>query len=391
MKKHLIIITLALTALLMSSCTNLRFALKNKDIYNAAYTSKGKPHETINFEIKHDRILAETTINGKPDTVYVDTGFNGELLQTHTMSDLTPKYMKVAVAGAHKISRIYESVDTVRYSFLWDHLGVKMNLCLDMNLVCGKFFSTYPLLGFKAMFPDNEKDRMNLNFSEGKIKYFTNDSTKFDLTGYKPIKCKYSWLTHRLFVYVRINGLEYKCLFDTGNVGYMSIKKNKEKNLRYKRNARKKDGDIVCEGSWGVAISGVEDDGEFIIRNNENVQLGDDEFKATVCYSNSINDHNMGLKFISRFDWYMENGQLYYKPRNVENPEYQVESPYRILATDKGLMVTMRVKEKKYFLKFGDIITSVNGEKITSENICHYYELLNKTKDWSELVLVVSR
>ena len=31
----------------------------------------------------------------------------------------------------------------------------------------------------------------------------------------------------------------------------------------------------------------------------------------------------------------------------------------------------------------GDIIKSVNGEEITEENICHYYELLRETKDWS--------
>ena len=99
----------------------------------------------------------------------------------------------------------------------------------------------------------------------------------------------------------------------------------------------------------------------------------------------------MGLKFISRFDWYMEKGQLYYKPRDVENPEYQIESPYRIIATDKGLMVINRVVDEKNILQFGDIITSVNGEKITSENICHYYEMLSKTKNWSNLVLVVSR
>ena len=194
MKKHLIIIALALTSLLMTSCSNQRFALKNRKLFASTYVSKGKPHDTINFIIKHDRILAETMINGKPDTVYVDTGFNGELLQTHPISDLTPEYMKVAVMGAHKISHMYEKLDTVHYSFLWDHLGIKMNLCLDMNIVCGKFFSTYPLLGFKALLPDDDLDKMSLNFSEGKIIYYTsdinkNDSKEFDLTGYKPIKC----------------------------------------------------------------------------------------------------------------------------------------------------------------------------------------------------------
>jgi len=97
----------------------------------------------------------------------------------------------------------------------------------------------------------------------------------------------------------------------------------------------------------------------------------------------------MGLKFISRFDWYFDKGQLYYKPRDVENPEYQIESPYRIIATDKGIMVIMKVVDDKNILRFGDIITSVNGVEITNENICHYNELLNNTQDWNQFEIEI--
>lgn len=384
MKKYLIITALALTSLLISSCSNVRFAFKNRKLTLAKCVSRGAPHDTINFVVKHGRILSEIMVDGKLDTVFVDTGFNGELVYIHPMSELKPDYSKVKLSSAHKVAKIYEKLDTVHYSFLWNHLGLAMNICMDLNVVCGESLCDYPLLGMEAVLPEDDWDRMNLNFSDGRITYYTKDNMNFDLTGYKPIKCKYKWVTNQLFVYPVINGVEYECLFDTGNIGFLSLKKDK-------KNSQKTDSDIICEGSLGISVSGVDNGGEIIIRNNEKVTLGDDSFDATVFYVNAIKYNNMGLQFISRFDWYFDKGQLYYKPRDVVNPDYQIESPYRIIATDKGIMVIMKVVDDKNTLQFGDIITSMNGDKFTSENICHYYELLNKTKDWSNLELVIIR
>lgn len=387
MKKYLIIIGLALTSLLMQNCSNVRFAFKNKKLYTSTYTSLGVDylHDTINFVVKNDRILVETMVDGNLDTVFVDTGFNGELVQTHPIKDLTPEYSKVRMGGALTTSHVYEKLDTVHYSFLWEHLGLKMDICLNLNMVCDKDFTDYPIIGMKAIYPGSSYNKMNINFSDGQFTYYRNNNDSvFDLTGYKPIKYKYKWMTNQIYVYPVINGIEYECLFDTGNIHYLSLKKNK-------KNSQKRDGDIVCEGSWGIAISGVENGGEIIIRNNETVTLGDEDFNATVCYVNKTKYNNMGLKFISIFDWYLDSEKMYYKPRNVENPDYQPKSPYRIIASNKGLMVIMKVVDDKNTLQFGDIITSVNGVEITNENICYYNELLNNTLDWSEFVIVVSR
>ena len=76
---------------------------------------------------------------------------------------------------------------------------------------------------------------------------------------------------------------------------------------------------------------------------------------------------------------------MYYKPCDIENVDYQIKSPYRLVATDKGLMVIMKVVDEKNTLNFGDIITAVNGVEITKENICYYNKLLNNTMDWSVL------
>jgi len=80
---------------------------------------------------------------------------------------------------------------------------------------------------------------------------------------------------------------------------------------------------------------------------------------------------------------------LYYKPRDVEENKFNIDQPYRVLATNDGLMIVSRIVDDKNTLRFGDIITSVNGEKITAENICHYNELLNNTQDWNQFEIEI--
>ena len=48
-----------------------------------------------------------------------------------------------------------------------------------------------------------------------------------------------------------------------------------------------------------------------------------------------------------------------------------------------GLKILTRRIDGNEKIKVGDQIISVNGEKITEENICHYYDLLKEAKDWS--------
>ena len=98
------------------------------------------------------------------------------------------------------------------------------------------------------------------------------------------------------------------------------------------------------------------------------------------------------MQFIQRFDWFYDRvkNDLYYKPRDVEENQFNIDQPYRVLATNDGLMIVSRIVDDKNTLKFGDIITSVNGEKITAENICYYNELLNNTLDWNQLEIEIN-
>jgi hypothetical protein len=58
------------------------------------------------------------------------------------------------------------------------------------------------------------------------------------------------------------------------------------------------------------------------------------------------------------------------------------------VVNDKLIIV---FKNLAYSLKqnLGDQITSVNNIKVSSENICEMQNLLNETKDWSNLKLEI--
>ena len=77
---------------------------------------------------------------------------------------------------------------------------------------------------------------------------------------------------------------------------------------------------------------------------------------------------------------------MYAKPRVIEDvSDKPFEMPFRYaLSTHDGsLKVITRLIDGNEIFKVGDQIVSVNGEKITEENICHYYDLLTESKDWS--------
>ena len=388
MRKHLIIITVAfiISTILLSSCGALSFQLRNFKQVKSTYTSSISNNEPINFVVKNNRMLAQATINGEPDTVLLDTGDSQGLTYFHNLSKKTDDYSKLKLQSAHKKSIVYAKMDTVNVQFYYFHNTLKLDICVNYDNPCGNAISDYPVLGNDAIFAFQfTNSKMSLSFTDQKISYYKyNDDTSFNMTGYKPMKCDFSWKQNVLYVYPIIGGVEYKCLFDTGNNKYILLQ-NKGKKVQ------KRDGDIILEGAFGVATSGIAEAGEMIVRPDETVTLGDEDFKATVMYIPDIVVGNIGMQFIQRFDWFYDRVKnvLYYKPRDVEENKFNIDQPYKVLATNDGLMIVSRIVDDKNTLRFGDIITSVNGEKITAKNICHYNELLNNTQDWNQFEIEI--
>ena len=106
--------------------------------------------------------------------------------------------------------------------------------------------------------------------------------------------------------------------------------------------------------------------------------------EADVLYVPDIDMDNVGMKFISRFDWIISPSfdKVYFRPRNVKEEPFEIH-PYKITTANGRISILRRCLSMNPRFEVGDVIKSVDGEEITEENICHYYELLKETKDWS--------
>ena len=102
------------------------------------------------------------------------------------------------------------------------------------------------------------------------------------------------------------------------------------------------------------------------------------------------------IPYIKRFDWvighqvhFNENHviteqtyKLYAKPHVSDTIIYPTRN-YALTTSDGTLKIITRLIDGNERFEVGDQIISVDGENITEENICYYYELLTETKDWS--------
>lgn len=113
----------------------------------------------------------------------------------------------------------------------------------------------------------------------------------------------------------------------------------------------------------------------------------------------NLTSNNVGLQYIKRFDWVVgyqvlqrdENQtitsltyKLYAKPHVADTTKMKYpDHSYAVTTFDGTLKIATRLLDGQERFEVGDQIVSVNGEDITEENICYYYDLLTETKDWS--------
>ena len=80
---------------------------------------------------------------------------------------------------------------------------------------------------------------------------------------------------------------------------------------------------------------------------------------------------------------------MYAKPHETVVAKPFDAPAYRVSTADGTLRILARLVDGNEKFKVGDQIISVNGEEITEENICHYYDLLTENKDWSGFEILV--
>ena len=381
MKKLLKIMAIIAMGSFMTSCGTVGLLIHTAKIFNDNSSfSTNSTYDTIHFVVSNkNQMLLKAEINGKSDTVMYDTGVNSFALLMYTPST-KPEGMKFynhRVSGADKRSKI--KVTTLPVTIKTDMVvleGVGYANLSPEPPVCQKesSLSAHNIIGFQGL----NLIRYMVDFTNNQM-YEIPDSLSIDTTEFIPIKCKL--YRDVLWVYPRINGVEYECIFDTGNGAAAFLLKDEH---RVDSPGEK---DYVFEGSFGQAIGGHTDKQTFVLADQERLSLASVDKETEVMYVKSLAHNNMGLKAISKYDWIISsmggNLKMYARPHTTDVVKPFEAPAYRVSTADGTLKILNRLIDGNEKYKVGDQIISVNDEKITEENICHYYELLTENKDWS--------
>lgn len=371
----------------MTSCGTVGLLIHTAKIFNDNSSFRiNSAYDTIHFVVsKRNQMLLKAEINGKSDTVMYDSGVNSFALLMYTPST-KPEGMKFynnRVSGADKRSKIKMTTlpVTIKTNMVvseglgFANLGPEPPICQREEAL-----SAHNIIGFQGL----NLVRYMIDFTDNQM-YEIPDSLSIDTTEFIPIKCKL--YRDVLWVYPRINGVEYECIFDTGNGAAAFLLQDEQ---RVDSPGEK---DYVFEGSFGQAIGGHTDKQTFVYASHENLSLAGVDKDTEVLYVKSVSNNNMGLKAISKYDWIISsrggNLKMYARPHATDVFKPFEAPAYRVSTADGTLKILNRLIDGNEKFKVGDQIISVNGEKITEENICHYYELLTESKDWSGLDILV--
>ena len=376
--KYMVMLSMVMA---MTSCGTVGLLIHTaKTVNDIQSFSVNSACDTIRFVVnKKNQMLLKAEINGKSDTVMYDSGVNLFALLMYTPST-KPEGMKFynnRVSGADKRSKIKMTTlpVTIKTNMVvseglgFANLGPEPPICQREEAL-----SAHNIIGFQGL----NLVRYMIDFTDNQM-YEIPDSLSIDTTEFIPIKCKL--YRDVLWVYPRINGVEYECIFDTGNGAAAFLLQDEQ---RVDSPGEK---DYVFEGSFGQAIGGHTDKQTFVYASHENLSLAGVDKDTEVLYVKSVSNNNMGLKAISKYDWIISsrggNLKMYARPHATDVFKPFEAPAYRVSTADGTLKILNRLIDGKEKFKVGDQIISVNGEIITEENICHYYDLLTENKDWS--------
>ena len=388
MKNTILYVSLLFGLLLMTSCNGpIGYAIHvaKTDTHTRSYnTNEEADDDTVRFVIhKNSRqMLMKAEINDVEDTVLFDSGSSiaAVLFYTDENKPKGMRFYKVPLMGADKTTKVqttYIPVTIKHNMYVCELFGNAM--LLEPSHFCDKeaTINRYNILGFKGI----STGCYSIDFTKNQI--YAMNHFQIDSTQYLPVKCKFE--SDLLFVYPTINGVEYECVFDTGNGQGILIQDAQ----RVENHTEK---DLLYEGSYGKAVGGVTESQRFIIAPDTKVGFAEHEETLPVMFmEKSLAFNNVGLQYLKRFDWIIDDyyNKVYARPHVADTMELREVVHYGLVTADGTLKIATRLIDGNEVFNISDRIISVNGETINEDNICYYYDLLTTQNDWSEFEIVV--
>ena len=337
-----------------------------------------KVSDTLDLTLKNNKLTFPVIINDSETSLFFDTGSDTPLLYDDSaLNNRKPekisKFGKVKNFG-NKLdfyrapleleTQLFKSKNTV-FAVIPDFYAITE---CSKSEVTGVFYGSY----FKDKI-------LNVNFEEDKL--FILDSLKN--SNYTEIESKFFGLT-QVQIRLSVNGKSEWFHFDTGNVLYpIIVNQNSEiiKDAKY---------DFKVKSN---RLSLVEKQNSTYFYENLKISFGEEQLDSYAVINEATQRYkynNVGLQFIKNYNWIIDykNRKVYYKNYNQSrlNPIKVSKGYLNKTVVEDGELVIIQIfdQNKNQIYELGDQIISVNENPITSENICSYSELLDKT-DWNTL------
>lgn len=323
-------------------------------------------------------------LNGITDTLFFDTGCTGSGITRLCFGDTTKMEnvykRKINIPGDKVVFNVHLDTFHLETDIVNYEHGLETGilypsdqfLCADVSKFSKPLIESGLILSYSNI--------CLLNFSRQQICLL--DSLPQDIHTYIKLKSKFEFTS--TYIYLTINGVERKFIFDTGSsFGLVISEKDPEKN--------RQENDFMLDGSMGMNINGYLHSTDTTHVKSKYVYLIPNlsVFVNDVSYIPAFTRNNAGIRFISQYDWIIDkkNKNVYAKPiQNIESKYIPISiddyNMYKTGVQDGQLKIILRNLSKQPVYPLYAVIKSVNGTEITQDNMCDYIELLNQTKNW---------
>ncbi|WP_317167550.1 hypothetical protein [Flavobacterium lotistagni] len=367
-------VVLVLFFALLASCTAVKYVMNEKIVLKEEcidISSKGIP-------------VFEVELENKKQSFVFDSGATTSVVND---SNAIPEFSKKKIArfGSHVGADRKKSQNkllTVKLQSTIFESENKLVLFSQMpQSACSKGLLFKGIVGLDAFFQNDFG--VFLDFTNQRICNIraSEIKSKSDIDSYKLIKSECN--RNQIFVFLKIDGKEHKFKLDTGYSGSIIFPFSNQLDFSQ----------YPSKTFEGAIYSTINNAGKSIDQLYETVpyEISGEKGLTRLSVSSSIKAQNIGINFIKAFDWLIDyqHNKVYIK-RNQNPIESQLSRKVTYYAKVYENKLVVSVKEKsqnKYQL--GDQIVSVNGQKVTQENLCEWQDLVNKTDDWSTLDLEV--
>ena len=367
--------------LLIYSCGIIRTAKKmirissEKEVAN--YNSKQK------FIYKNHGIYLPIIVDGVNDTLMFDTGASFEFVEGNTSEPNKDSCSIVFLKGHDGRQKMYTDVLPLSAeNQLFKYKNYYKSIFYQEKLPCETDSSLF-MIGNLVY----KNKVLNIDFDNNEIGIYDTIGT-ISTKGFRVVKSQFSMIA--TYIYLKINGKEYKLLFDTGADCSLLFPIKEYKSFA-------SDSDIEYYGTKFYGVNGLLGKGfiqrkELVLNDffNEKLRL------HNVSFVDGKKGYVAGINFISNYNWIIDskNKVVYAQRRNIDDKiidsmiNNYIYRKYSVYFVKNKLTINLRKKNDGEKYPYQAVIKSVNGELITDDNKCYYKKLLKTSNDWDTLNVV---